>query len=51
MAPKKKKAKAKTTKRKRKVSEDTQQRRKWKRGGRIEGYSMGEASRGRGFPW
>jgi len=43
----------KKTKRKkhRKVDEDTRQRRKFKRGGRIEGYTMGEASKGKGFPW
>jgi len=52
MVPKKKKATAKPTKRKkRKVGEDTRQRRKYKRGGRIEAYTLGEASGGKGFPW
>ena len=36
---------------KRKASEDTRQRRKYARGGRIEAYTMGEASGGKGFPW
>ena len=38
-------------KKKRTVDEDTQQRRKYARGGRIEAYTMGEASKGKGFPW
>ena len=49
--PPKKKAKTIKPKRKRKVSEDTQQRRKYKRGGRVEAYTFGEASSGKGFPW
>ena len=51
----KKRAKAKSSKKdkkkKRKGSEDTRQRRKYARGGRIEAYTMGEASKGKGFPW
>lgn len=34
-----------------KASEDTRQRRKYARGGRIEAYTMGEAAGGKGFPW
>ena len=40
-----------TKKRKSRVSEDTQQRRKYEKGGRIEAYTFGEAGGGKGFPW
>ena len=43
--PKKKKAM------KRKRSEDTKSRRKYARGKRVEAYTFGDASRGKGFPW
>lgn len=54
----KKTVKKKQIKRRKKVAiqtnikrEDTQQRRKFKRGKRVEAYTFGEASKGRGFPW
>lgn len=40
-----------TKKKKRRVDEDTRQRRKYKRGGRVEAYTYGDAQRGKGFPW
>lgn len=50
--PKKKITKKKTTKKKKKGgTEDQRARRKYKRGGRIEAYTMGEAAGGKGFPW
>jgi len=51
MKKKQTKKRTQSKKRKRKVGEDTKQRRKYKRGGRIEAYTMGEASGGKGFPW
>lgn len=45
MVTKRKRTKKKTTKRKSKGSEDTQQRRKYARGGRIEAYTMGETQK------
>lgn len=45
---KRKTKKRKTTKQ---IREDTQQRRKYKKGGRIEAYTFGDAQKGKGFPW
>ncbi len=45
------KPKKKTTKKKKGGDEDTKQRKKYARGGRIEAYTFGEASKGKGFPW
>lgn len=47
---KKVKPKKKTTK-KRKKPEDVKARRKYAKGGRMEAYTFGEASKGKGFPW
>lgn len=47
----KKRTKGKGKIKRRRVDEDTHARRKYKRGGRIEAYTMGEASGGKGFPW
>lgn len=51
MAKSKVKPKKKTTKKRKKLSEDEKARRKHARGGRIEAYTFGEASKGKGFPW
>lgn len=46
------KRKEATKKKKRKsTGEDRRSRKKFARGGRIEAYTFGEASRGKGFPW
>ena len=45
-----KRKKATTKKRKSRVSEDTLQRRKHARGGRIEAYTFGETLGGKGWP-
>jgi len=45
------KPKKKDTKKRKKRSEDERARRKYARGDRIEAYTMGEASGGKGFPW
>ena len=50
MAGKKKPTKKKATKRKGRVGEDTRQRRKYKKGGRIEAYTFGEAQRSKNWP-
>ena len=51
MPPKKKQTKKKGGIHKNIRKEDTKQRRKFKRGGRVEAYTFGEATKGRGFPW
>lgn len=45
-----KRKKPTTKKRKRRVSEDTRQRRKHTRGGRIEAYTLGEALGKKNWP-
>ena len=44
-------AKKKITKKRRGRDEDTKQRKKFVKGDRIEAYTFGEASKGKGFPW
>jgi len=49
--PKKKKVTSKTkTQKKRRSSEDTAQRKKYARGGRVEAYTMGEAMGSKDWP-
>ena len=50
MVCKKKPSKKKTVKRKGIVAEDKRQRRKYKRGGRIEAYTFGEAQGSKRWP-
>lgn len=51
MAKSRVKPKKKTTKKRKRQDEDTRQRKKFAKGGRVEAYTFGEASRGKGFPW
>ena len=44
-------AKKKITKKTKGGDEDTKQRKKFAKGGRMEAYTFGEASKGKGFPW
>ena len=50
MVIKKKSTKKKTTKRTGRVGEDKRVRRKYKKGGRIEAYTFGEAQRSKTWP-
>ena len=50
MVCKKKKTKAKGKKRITPKAEDTRQRRKYKKGGRIEAYTFGEAQKSKDWP-
>jgi len=45
------KSKVKPKKKIKRTTEDKRARREYDRGGRIEAYTMGEASKGKGFPW
>ena len=40
-----------TKKKKRRTDEDTRQRRKYKRGGRVEAYTFGEVTSKKGRSW